>query len=197
MKTRFSARCAVVALAVAISSAAMADLPYGVGSPIVVPTNNVSVTLVFAHSAAEYTGNLYFLGSGNATTVLNHAPNSDGTGLGQFIFSNHGTPVDTAVPIPGVFNAGTVLHFAYDIVAPATATTDLLRTDVPGDRMQFAWDPENSFFEIEDVYLSNPNCDRDYNDIVVGVCFIPVPNPGSLALLGLAGLLGRSRRRRA
>jgi len=88
-----------------------------------------------------------------------------------------------------------VLHFAYDIVAPVTATTAVLRTDVAGDQMQFAWDPQNSFFEIEDIYLDNPLCDEDYNDIVVGVCFIPVPGPGALALLGIAGVFGRGRRR--
>ena len=196
MKIRHSALLAAAALAAGISSAAMArPLPYGAGVPIVVPTNNVTVTLIFDHSAAEFTGNLYFLGSGTATTVTNPAPNSDGTGLGTFAFNNHTSTLFSAVALPGVYSAGTVLHFAYDIVAPATATTDLLRTDVAGDRMQFAWDPGNSFFEIEDVYLNNPNCDQDYNDIVVGVCFIPVPAPGALALLGVAGLLGCRRRR--
>lgn len=197
MKIRTGALSAFATiLAAAISTAAHAGLPYGVGNAIVVPSNNVTVTLVFDHSSALFTGNLYFLGTGNATTLLNPAPNSDGTGLGTFIVNNHTSPIGTSVALPGVFNAGQVLHFAYDIVAPIGASTDVLRTDVAGDRMQFAWDPENSFFAIEDTYLSNPKCDQDYNDIVIGVCFTPVPAPGALALLGLAGLVGARRRRR-
>jgi hypothetical protein len=196
MHIRSTARilCAV-ALAAAISSAAPAGLPYGVGVPITVPTDNVTITLFFDHASAEYTGNLYFLGSGDADTVINPAPNSDATNQGFLTFNNHASVVGTAIDLPGVFNAGDVLHFAYDIVAPVTATTAVLRTDVAGDQMQFAWDPQNSFFEIEDIYLDNPLCDEDYNDIVVGVCFIPVPGPGALALLGIAGVLGRGRRR--
>jgi hypothetical protein len=195
MKTRTSAPtfCAAI-LAVSISSAAVAGLPYGVGQPIVVPTDNVTVTLILDHTAALFTGNLYFLGSGDATTVLAPAPNTDAAGLGFFAFSNHVAPIGTEVAIPGVFNAGDVLHFAYDIVAPGDATTDVLRTDVAGDAMQFAWDPENSYFSVEDIYLDEGS-DMDYNDIVVGVCFMPVPAPGALALLGVAGLIGGRRRR--
>ena len=188
------ALCAV-ALAAVISSAASAQLPYGVGVPITVPTDNVTVTLFFDSSSALYTGNLYFLGSGDADNVLNPAPNTDPTNQGFFAFSNHAVPVGTSVIVPGVFNAGDVLHFAYDIVAPSTATTDVLRTDVEGDQMQFAWDPENSFFKVEDRRLDNPLTDLDYNDIVVSIAFTPIPGPGALALLGVAAVLGRGRRR--
>jgi len=194
MKTSIRALGAAIA-ALTVTSAATAGLPYGVGQPIMVPTNNVTITLVFDHSSAVFTGNLYFLGTGTANAVTNPAPNSDATGLGTFVFNNHTSVLGSTFDLPGVFNAGQVLHFAYDIVAPADASTDLLRTDVAGDQMQFAFDPENSFFEIEDVYLDNPMCDQDYNDIVVGVCFTPVPAPGALALLGVAGLISRRRRR--
>ncbi len=200
MKTRHRTLCFCAAIAAAaISSAANAGgpLPSGAGVPIVVPTDNVTVTLILDHTAAAYTGNLYFLGSGNATTVLNPAPNSDPTGQGFFAFNNHANPIGTSVLLPGVFQAGDVLHFAYDIVAPASATTEVLRTDVAGDRNQFAWntDPNGAnYFLIEDIYPEDGS-DMDYNDLVVGVCFAPIPAPGALALLGLAGLVGRSRRR--
>lgn len=196
MKTRSIAlNVCGLALAAVISSAASAGLPYGVGQPIVVPSNNVTVTLVFDHSSALFTGNLYFLGSGTAGAVTSPAPNSDGTNQGTLAFNNHTSIVGATFDLPGVFNAGDVLHFAYDIIAPVGASTDVLRTDVAGDQMQFAFDPENSFFAIEDVYLSNPACDEDYNDMVVGVAFLPVPGPGAVALLGVAGLIGRRRRR--
>lgn len=195
MKTRPCALslCAVV-LATGITSVASAGLPYGTAVPITVPTDNVTVTLVFDHTAADFTGNLYFLGSGDASTVLSPAPNSDGTNQGFFAFNNHTSALGSTVLLPGAFNAGDVLHFAYDIIAPGDATTDVLRSDVAGDQAQFAWDTENSFFAIEDVYPDDGS-DLDYNDIVIGVIFNPVPGPGALALLGLAGLMGRGRRR--
>lgn len=178
-----------------ITTIASAGLPYGTGVPITVPSDNVTITLVFDHTAALFTGNLYFLGSGNATTLLNPAPNTDPTNQGFFVVNNHTSTLGAHVVLPGVFQSGQVLHFAYDIIAPSNASTDVLRTDVAGDRNQFAWDTENQFFAIEDVYLNNPQCDEDYNDIVIGVLFTPVPAPGALALLGMAGLVGRRRRR--
>lgn len=190
-------RCAIGAsiAALAATAPAFAGYPYGTGSPITVPTNNVTITLILDHRAAAWSGNLYFLGWGNASSVINPAPNTDATGLGTYIFNNLSAPVGTQVVLPGVFQAGQVLHFAYDIVAPTTATTDLLRTDVAGDQTQFAWDPENQFFAIEDTRPQN-NSDLDFNDLVVGVCFSPVPAPGALALFGLATIAGGRRRRR-
>ncbi len=196
MQKRKTALCLCATAVIAgVSSTASAGLPYGTGVPISVPTNNVTITLVFDHTAALFTGNLYFLGSGNATSVLNPAPNTDPTNQGFFVVNNHTSALNTHVVLPGVFQAGQVLHFAYDIVAPLNASTDVLRTDVAGDRNQFAWDRENQFFAIEDVYLNNPDCDEDYNDIVIGVIFSPVPGPGALALFGAASMLGRRRRR--
>ena len=128
-------------------------------------------------------------------TLLNPAPNTDPTNQGFFVVNNHTSALNTHVVLPGVFQAGQVLHFAYDIVAPVNASTNVLRTDVAGDRNQFAWDKENQFFAIEDTYLNNPACDQDYNDIVIGVLFNPVPAPGALALFGAASMLGRRRRR--
>jgi hypothetical protein len=198
MKIRQTPLVFCAAVVSAVSSTAFAgSLPSGAGVPIVVPTDNVTVTLTLDSTAALYTGNLYFLGSGNATTVLNPAPNSDGTGQGFFAFSNHGTPLGTSVLLPGVFNAGDVLHFAYDIIAPPTATTEVLRTDVAGDANQFAYnhDPGDiHYVMVEDIYPQDGS-DMDYNDIVFGLSFQPIPGPGALALLGLAGLMGRSRRR--
>jgi hypothetical protein len=181
--------------AFAFAVPAWAGFPYGTASPIGVPTDNVTVSLILDHTAALYTGNLYFLGWGTEDIVTNPAPNTDGTNQGTFIFSNHGTPIGTEVPLAGVFQAGQVLHFAYDIVAPVGALTDVLRTDIPADQIQFAWDPENSFFAVEDIRPEDGS-DLDYNDIVVGVCFTPIPGPASLAIFGLAGLLGGRRRRR-
>jgi MYXO-CTERM domain-containing protein len=197
MQNRRIARslCALAASA-GISTAASAGLPYGMGVPITVPSDNVTITLVFDHTAADFTGNLYFLGTGDATSVLNPAPNSDATNQGYFVVNNHTSVLGSMVVLPGVFNAGQVLHFAYDIVAPFNASTAVLRTDVAGDRNQFAWDTENSFFAIEDIYLDNPQCDEDYNDIVIGVCFNPVPGAGALAMFGVAGLAGGRRRRK-
>ena len=85
MQKRNIALCLCATAVIAGVSSTAAALPYGTGVPISVPTNNVTITLVFDHTAALFTGNLYFLGSGNATTVLNPAPNTDPTNQGFFV----------------------------------------------------------------------------------------------------------------
>jgi hypothetical protein len=112
------------------------------------------------------------------------------------LFNNHVTPLGTTRELQGTFQAGDVLHFTYDILAPSNALTDVLRTVVVNDREQFAWDPQEPVLAVEDTYLDDPNSDHDYNDIIVSVHFSSVPAPGALALLASAGLLAGGRRRR-
>lgn len=194
MKCSHSALGATFAI-LAFGTPALAGFPYGTGSPIVVPSNDVTVSVILDHRAALYSGNLYFLGWGTENVVTNPAPNSDGTNQGTFLFNNLNDPIGTEVALPGSFQAGQVLHFAYDIIAPAGALTDVLRTDVEEDQIQFAWDPENSFFAVEDIRPGDGS-DLDYNDIVVGVCFMPIPSPGACAVFALAAAIGGRRRRR-
>jgi hypothetical protein len=125
-----------------------------------------------------------------STPVQMPAADSGTPGLGQQLFTNSiASPGDTFV-LPGVFDATSVLHFAYEI----EALDDVFRTDVPVDSVQFAFDPQTMTLGVDDNRF--PNTDIDYNDMQVNIVMAAVPAPASVALLGLA-FCRRSRRRRA
>ena len=162
------------------------------GQPIYVPSDNTEVTVEFIYSDASYTGDLYFLGSGEEESVVDWAQSDDETGLGQFLFNNHASPLGSTMVLEGVFDEGDVLHFAYNVTDPPGAAVTF-RTDAPEDVFQFGYDAETGDLGIEDIPL--PLSDQDYNDIQVKISYHAVPSAGSLTLLGLAGALSYHRRR--
>jgi len=183
---------AAALLAVAIGAAtASADLVSDV--PISVPTDNTTATVEFIGHTAQYEGNLYFLGTGDADNVLAPAPDSDATGLGQFLFNNHDASPGDMTMLIGTFNAGDVLHLAYDVVHPPDVEDELFRTDVEDDQKYFDWDIETGIVGIED--MRKPQSDLDYDDIQFRLIFEQIPAPGALPVLAALGLLGRRRRR--
>jgi len=181
------------ALAGAITSMASAGLVSDIA--ITVPENNVEIFVEYLGHTADYEGNLYFLGTGSKDNVLNPVPNSDSTGLGQFLLNNHTSFVGQEAQLLGVFNAGDILHFAYDVVAPTHIAAELFRTDTSGDQKYFLIDPETWYFGVED--LRKPDTDLDYDDIQLQLSFRPVPTPAGLSLFALGAITQRRRRRRA
>lgn len=167
----------IIAVALALSAAASAD-PI-IGEPIHITQNNTEATLVFVGSDAAWTGELYWI-------------DGDGALVGP-IFNNHlSNPGDTYT-IPNLFNAGDDILFAYDVL---DGDPNLFRMDGAGIN-QFASEfvSSNAYHMfIEDIKL--PGGDKDYNDNMFDVYTRAVPTPGSLALLGLAGLAAKPRRRR-
>lgn len=176
---------AVLALATA---AAHADLV--VGAPVVVPEGMTGAQIEYLGPEADYTGEFYFLGWGDEDGVLEAAGDTGEPGLGQFLFNNQDSPIGSVETLSLDFSEGDVLHFAYNVIAPA-GVEDLFRTDNEIDQIQFAWDAGDGTFAVEDIRI--PSFWTDYNDAVFQVTFIPAP--GAMALLGLAGVLGSRRRR--
>lgn len=182
---------AALAIAAACAAPASAELVSDV--PITVPADNTKVWAEFLGETADFAGNLYFLGSGDADNVLMPAPDSDPTGLGQFLFNNHAASPGDMVMLIGVFDAGEVLHFAYDIVHPADVEEELFRTDVEDDKKYFDFNATTGVVGIED--MRKPNSDLDYDDIQFRLVFEQVPTPGALPMLAAFALTRRRRRR--
>lgn len=194
-KRRAGTLAGSVLLALMATGTAGADLDHG--QPIITPGDNMAVTIEFRGSSAGANGQFYFLGTGDSTTVLDWADDSNSRDLGQFLFDNHTSIKGSVITLDGVFQQGDVLHFAYDI--PKTSKYhDLFRTDRAGDADHFAFDLDTGDLGIEDLRPGNASYDGDYNDAMFRVTFSPsVPVPATLGVLGIAGLWLTRRRRLA
>ena len=181
-------------LAVAgLTASVAADLTPG--ALVVAPSNGTTATVTFLGSDAGYTGHLYFLGWGNGTGITNPVADTGTAGLGQWLFSNHSSTPGSTAALDGVFNAGDVLYFAYDITAP-NAADDLFRADTADDAEHFAYDDATGRLFIEDLRPWFSNYDGDYNDAMFTVSFASVPAPGAAMLLATGGLCAARRPRR-
>src|SRR4029077_19192181 len=107
----------------------------------------------------------------------------------QFLLSNEQPLVGEAIQLEGVFKAGDKLHFAFDIVEPEAAADEVFKSNKQGDRKQFSYDKQNHLYAIDDTRRGTPGFDGDYNDLIVRLTFSQVPEPGSIALMGLSGML--------
>src|SRR5215510_12238169 len=144
-------------VAAAMASTAQASLIPG--KPVVVQANNTLVTVEFLMADFDHAGNLYFLGSGNRGHVVDPAPNSDATGLGQFLFNNETNMPGDTVQLIGVFNAGDKLHFAFDVLDPPAPNDDLFESQQKGQRKQFAFNSQHNVYGIEDGKRNAPGAD--------------------------------------
>ena len=186
--------CATIGLALCgLAAAANADII--MGQPVTSPSGLSTASIEFRGSSAGYTGELYFLGWGTEGSVLHEAPDSKHSRLGQFLFNNHHSAEGSQITLDGVFESGSVLHFAYEITNPRSRH-DLFRTDEEDDRFNFAYDPGHGALAVEDLRMDSRGYDGDFNDAMFNVSFQSIPAPGSLALLGLGGLAMARRRRR-
>ena len=181
--------------AIALFTAPMyADLVEDVD--IVVPgdAGQFEVDVQFIDSSAGWSGDFYFLGSGSSDAVEDYADNSNDRELGQWLLNNHSSTAGDTATLNGTFSAGEVLHFAYDVWKNGNHQ-DLFRTDVEDDLAYFQWDSESFDLGIEDI--RGDGSDWDFNDMEVKFTFREVPTPATAAIMLLAGIAGRSGRRRA
>lgn len=193
----------------AVATASVAGVSAGASASIVVGTSyqveeaalfNVS----FVSQNAGWAGSLYFIGA-EMNGVMHHAEDTDGMGVGQFLFDNHGTSSGFTAPI-GEFDAGAVLHFGYLVYSGSKANGNVRyihRTDSVGSKDQFAWqelstigdESRRARMHVEDIHGSGS--DWDYNDLRADIVAHAVPTPGAISLTGFAMVLCVIRRRKA
>lgn len=189
------ASIASIATVALIGLGSSASAAFVVGAPVVVTSDNTQVSIEFMGSSAGHTGQLYFLGSGASPLLIDSpALDSDSAGLGQFLFNNHTSIVGATMTLDGLFSAGDILHFAYDVIAPSPVANRLYRSDSMGDQGHFGFDLVTGDLRVEDLPLASS--DLDYNDAMFQLTFTPIPAPGALALAAVAGVSRRGRSRR-
>lgn len=162
------------------------------------------VSAQFLNSNAGAKGSLYFVGhQGTGDASVTYAASTDTLGLGQFLFSNKGTPSGTSVGL-GEFDAGDTLFFAYYItkgvnVAP---TGTFARNDFAPDvdffkTLSFALteDGSRSVVGVEDIF-KRTGSDWDYNDMTFALSVSSVPTPGAGLLAVMGGAVACRRKRR-
>lgn len=163
------------------------------------------VVAEFIHSDAGAKGSLYFLGhKGSGDGSITYASSSDAFGLGQFLFSNQGTPAGTSVGL-GAFDLGDTLYFAYIItngvsVAPTgafarndlTPDVDFFKTLSTATLDAYT---TRSVIGVEDIF-TRTGSDWDYNDMTFALSVTSVPTPGAGVLAAVGGALAMRRKRR-
>lgn len=153
------------------------------GDPTIVsPFDHAQVDVVWVGSSAGYTGELQWVGTG-----FEQPP--------QTLWTNKDATPEQSFRIPQLFSAGERVDFQYEIIRGGI---DAFSTARPEDWAQFsvdASDPFDVLVGVEDIRL--PRGDGDHNDAVFRVVFsqATVPSPGSVALLGMGGLIVTRRRR--
>lgn len=189
----------IVASAGALAAASSALGAFAIGGPVVMPYKG-TVSVEFVSQSAGARGSLYFLGFEN-DGVITHATSTDSNNLGQFLFSNHGTPAGYTVDLGGVMPGESILHFAYLITngVSAAPTGQVTRTD-NASRSWFGVGPTQTSLldDVQKVYVEDiisNSSDRDYNDMTFNVRSLAIPAPGGAALLAAAGLIALPRRR--
>lgn len=147
------------------------------------PCDDAQVEVIWLGSDAGFTGELSWIN-----------PYENGNDIA--LWTNHSADVGDSFVLPGTFALGERVDFSYEIIA---GELDLFSTANEADWAQFkidASDPHDVLVGIEDIRL--PGGDSDHNDAmfrVVFTCGSNVPAPGSLALLGVGGLMMVKRRR--
>ncbi|MFI4853879.1 MAG: hypothetical protein ACIAQF_02735 [Phycisphaerales bacterium JB065] len=163
-----------------------------------------SIDISFVSQTAGWTGSLYFSGY-ELGGIMHRADDSDGYGLGSFVFDNHGTSSGHTVTL-GDFDPGSTLHFSYLVYRGDKAdgnTRYALQTESSDDLIQFAIkdvDPigdsaRTTLFGVEDIVGSGS--DWDYDDIQVYISATTIPSPGATGIICLAAGICASRRRRS
>lgn len=170
-----------IAVLAALASCGAASADPVIGVPVTIAADQTEVTLRFVGSDAAWTGELYWIDQGNASSLIGP------------IFNNHASAPGDAFTLPGLFNAGDELLFAYEVI---TGEENMFRMDDAGAINQFAVEALGGGIHrmfIEDIKL--PGGDHDYNDAIFDIETRLVPTPGSVALLGMAGAFAGFRRR--
>jgi hypothetical protein len=188
--------CAAMIVAASLTSSALSAMV--VAARVSVPFDNAQVIVRFNRAKPGHLGNFFFMGAGERFNITLPAHNSHATALGQLLFDARGRK-RSPVTLPGVYNRGNILHFAYDVVRPRDYNDDVFRSVIRSDRKQFSYNRATGRMGIEDFRRGWRFNDDDYSDLIVRILFRPVevPTPGSMALMGVAALAClRPRRRR-
>jgi len=202
MARNTNAMTMTMAAGAALCAAATGGVAVDMHDAPVALTKDSNVSVRFVNSDAGATGSLYFLGWGQGESIT-YSASSHSNNLGQFLFSNKGTPTGTTIDL-GVFDAGAALHFAYIINkgAGAAKTGDVIRSDIHADLAYFAPSPmfnqqDENFVRIGLEDIRDPKkSDWDFNDVIFDVLASPIPGPGAFALAMMGMAIAAPRRRR-
>ncbi len=147
------------------------------------PCDDAQVQVIWLGSDAGYTGELGWLN-----------PFENGNDI--VLWTNHSAVVGDRFVLPGRFALGERIDFSYQIIAGGIDRFSTANEDDWGQFNVDASNPHDVVVGIEDIRL--PGGDSDHNDAMFNVvfsCGTNVPAPGSLALLGVGGLVMVRRRR--